>query len=658
MVFDRSAAEKYLFGGVAESTPEFTKASVSTTGSEKQNWEQMSGEKRKKRRCSGSPREKKKKRRSTSPEESLESLYKPVIPYEEQEEAPNPKFLRVNLYEHQKKALKWMIDREKKRNDEDGSLSMVRGGILADDMGLGKTLVSISNILVNLGDYRDSNPPTLVVAPLSVIQNWEEQLSVHAQYVLVSVYYGASKRRNFSKKLLLKQDVVITTYGVVAAESRVKDSILFSIKFARVILDEAHMIKNRQTKTAEACFALKAKARWCLTGTPVQNNVHDLFSLIKFLQVEHLNDWKKWCTKINVNPTTKAVSSRALNLLRKLLGTLCLRRLKTMRVGPDNRLILSLPPVTFEVLKTDMEPSIQAVYQKIYRSASEKFRKMIDNGKRANVSNILWVLLRLRQLCCHRAISGGQPKKNKVERKIEFLQQSGDQQCPNCKRIGDSVSVLPCCHFLCNICLIKVKKCPLCARPFTPSEAKSVEDSSALSELTKAAKSPSGKLKALLRKIKAIPSGEKCIVFSQFTRFLDISDLYLRNAGFETLRLDGRKSAKERFDAIREFQNGKPRVFLVSLKAGGVGLNLTRGNNVYLLDPWWNPSTEDQAIDRVNRIGQTRPVKVVRFIVRDTIEEKILELHRQKRLLANRVLGGGGGNEQMNDLKIVLGLTT
>jgi len=638
----RREAEMFLFGTSSAPAPASRKRPIASPAGGVESA-------RKKRRTSEPKAE---PEPEVEPEHQTEAdLYRPAVPYERMPEASNPKFLKVSLYEHQRKALRWMLDREKKI-DEHGVQSLVRGGIFADDMGLGKTLVSISTIVTGLGHYADKKPPSLIIVPLSVVSNWEEQMSVHAPLVRFATFHGGA-RRKMKRPQFLDCDVVITTYGVVTSEAnRKEESPLFTLKFARVILDEAHTIKNSHTKMAQACFALTTKRRWCLTGTPTQNGLDDLFSSFRFLRLKPLDERAEW---------NRALKGRdgGFGRVQKLMRTISLRRLKTDRVGPDKRPILSLPPVTYSVDKVEFSPKVAAVYRKIHAKVTKSLTEMVKGKPGKSMANVLWILLRLRQICCHKSLAGGQPSKDKVQRKIEFLRETGDQACPSCQKPTSQMRVLPCCHFYCSICVeSKLNgECADCKKPFSADQVKSVEDMSKSESLAqKAVKSPSGKIKALLVKLKAIPADEKIVVFSQFTRFLDIINLSVEKEGFKTLRIDGRVAPKKRFEAIRQFQQkGGPRVFLISLKAGGTGLNLTRANNIILMDPWWNPSTEDQAIDRVNRIGQTRPVQVTRFIVKDSIEEQILKLHEVKRNVARKVFGGKS-NEQLQDLKVVFGV--
>jgi superfamily II DNA or RNA helicase len=406
------------------------------------------------------------------------------------------------------------------------------GGVLADDMGLGKTLQTIAAI----------RPPALVVCPTSVLPNWQAELKRFRPGLSVNVFHGAGRALNGA-------DVTLTSYAVL----RLDELALGQRDWAHVVLDEAQAIKNPDSQTAKAAFALKGQARLALSGTPVENRLTELWSVMHFANPGLLGGRRafddRWAGPIADGKRDVAQA------LRGKLKPFVLRRLKR-DVAPE------LPPKSESVLYVQLDVSERAVYDAVYAATRADVMKRLGEGQ--NVMQVLEALLRLRQAACHTALVPGQQ---------------------------------------------------------------------ALS---------SSKLDALLEALStAAADGHKALVFSQWTGLLDLVEPKLKAAGIAFTRLDG--STQDRGAVTQKFQaDDGPPVLLASLKAGGVGLNLTAADSVFLLDPWWNPAAEQQAADRAYRIGQTRPVSVYRLVSQGTVEEKILSLQEQKRALFEAALGDGG----------------
>ncbi len=410
------------------------------------------------------------------------------------------------------------------------------GALLADDMGLGKTLQAICVL----------TPRSLVVAPTSLLHNWAEELERFRPGLRVQIFHGP--RRQLEPDI----DVVLTSYAIL----RIDNALLGAERWSTLVLDEAQNIKNAESQSAQAAFALPADFRIALTGTPVENRLEELWSQLHFLNPGLLGGRSDFEQRY-ARPIGEADAGAA-ERLRERIRPFVLRRLKR-DVAPE------LPPRTDVVLHCELDESERAVYDAVRAAGVAAAVAQLRAG--GGVMAALEVLLRLRQAACHPSLVPGQ---------------HADQ---------------------------------------------------------------STKLALLAERIEqAAADGHRALVFSQWTALLDLVEPVLRGISIEFERLDG--STRDRAGVVRRFsdENGPP-VMLVSLKAGGTGLNLTAADHVFLLDPWWNPAVEDQAADRAHRIGQTRPVVIHRLVARNTVEEGILALHARKRALSEAALGAEGTGE-------------
>eukprot|EP00850_Spirogloea_muscicola_P010002 SM000057S18432 [mRNA] locus=s57:569771:577747:- [translate_table: standard] len=593
-----------------------------------------------------------------------------------------------------------------------------RGGILADDMGLGKTLTMLALIAthrpsallssvpkklhdvvscstagsrpnkrqksdavvtstsqVNATDLESmecstSARATLIVCPLSVVANWAQQIQQHTVESSLSVYEYLGPKRIRDPEELGNYDVVLTTYSTLAVEGDESSTsaTLQKVCWFRVILDEAHCIKSPKALQSKAARSLTALHRWAVTGTPIQNKLADLYSLMSFLHLQPLDEQSFWLRTIE-RPLTYG-DPKGYDRLRVLMASIALRRTKSEQVGQPS---IELPPRTVQLHLLDLWSCDRQKYEQWEENGRDLIKDMIKHGTvLKNYANVLEVILRLRQICDHASLCPSLDCLAKrvaeqeaappelMQKLLEYVRDSGDDDCPICLCPAQPPVITRCAHIYCWRCINKVVtrgngQCPLCRTAVSSAdlirvppetridgnEATSSElPSEATSSQSQEAMPGSAKIAALAQSLEDVRGADpsiKSVVFSQFTGMLRLVRQVLKASGVRCLTLDGTLSRKQREEVLRVFQSEtacSPSVLLVSMKAAGVGINLTAASRVYLLDPWWNPAVEEQAMDRVHRLGQTRPVTVVRFIVRDSIEERILELQERKRHLA------------------------
>jgi DNA repair protein RAD5 len=626
------------------------------------------------------------------------------------------------------------------------------GGILADEMGLGKTIEMLSLIHTHRTDLdtdevvtKPKSLPrlqkasatvepapytTLVIAPMSLLAQWHSEAEKASEdgTLKTMVYYGSEKAVNLQKLCCASNaanapNVIITSYGTVLSEynqvvsqdgNRGSHGGIFSLDYFRIILDEAHHIKNRQSKTAKACYELSAKHRWVLTGTPIVNRLEDLFSLVRFLKVEPWANFSFWKTFITV-PFESGDFMRALNVVQTVLEPLVLRRTKDMKT-PDGEALVPLPTKTIQVEKIVLSQDERDVYDHIYMRAKSVFSANAEAGTLLkSYTTIFAQILRLRQSCCHplltrksnlvadeedaqlasdlasgladdmdlqslieRFTSSSSGDEQDIGNKfgahvLKQIQDEVDAECPICSEEPMiEQAVTGCWHSACKECLLnyiahqrdknEIPRCFNCREPINARDVFEVvrhdhvpEDSEHAFRSTEAPPPPStqtprislrrigltgsAKTQALLSHLKKTRKTEplaKTVVFSQFTSFLDLIEPALTRDHIPFLRFDGSISQKARATILQEFSSSPtPYVLLLSLRAGGVGLNLVAANRVYMMDPWWSFAVEAQAIDRVHRMGQVSEVNVVRFVVESSIEEKMLRIQERKRFLAS-----------------------
>ncbi|KAE9246191.1 hypothetical protein PF002_g6856 [Phytophthora fragariae] len=622
--------------------------------------------------------------------------------------------LLVELQPYQKEALQWMLEREQDPRDPvtidqqrrgeatavDALVAKVCGGVLADEMGLGKTVCCLALICESLRQAREAEaqerrttgstvprltPPTLIVTPLSILSQWEQEIRAKTNLSMVT-YQGATRKSFRSATQFMGADIVLSTYDTLRLlECKVRDkdsddgggngvgesesvnsvdgwhqaprltpsskksvvtSKLHQLQWFRVILDESHLIANAGCARARAAFTLGSKRRWCVTGTPIQNRTADLAALLQFT---------------GLGNRAHALSERELGAL---VPRVVLRRLKSTVDAVSNAPILELPEKTEEVVELDFASDVErALYMLLHRSTKRQVLRYLrskearqgrrvplttptkDGGERPLFMHVFELILRLRQVCDACALVTADPLAA-----VQTRAASAEALVGNAR---DGIS------------------------PFSAGETELLKS---LQEQRVDGNAVSGcgplestKLTALMRELKKVRARrERVLVISQWTSFLDMiaERLEAHNAQCESVssledasavgneaiafaKLDGRMPAKDREQIVRNFQQqedsydmgpvvGPPLdVLLLSLRTGGLGLNLTAAAHVFIMEPSWNPSLERQAVDRAHRYGQTREVRVVRFIVKGSIEERVVALQNKKRQLTAAFLGDG-----------------
>ncbi|MDI3480726.1 MAG: hypothetical protein PWQ97_381 [Tepidanaerobacteraceae bacterium] len=452
-----------------------------------------------------------------------------------------PRGLQANMREYQVTGYKW--------------LSVLAnnglGGILADDMGLGKTLQAIA-LLLSAKEKDASCRPSLIVAPSTLVYNWESEIKKFAPSLKTLVVAGDKSTRTSLAETIPGYDVVITSYPLIRNDIELYER----HKFYCCILDEAQHIKNFESQNAKSVKSIISKARLALTGTPMENSPAELWSIFDFIMPGYLYSYKYF--KENYQKPIIEGDSKALKELRKLIAPFVLRRTK-------KEVLKELPEKIETTLMVDMTPQQKKIYQAYLVKVKEELEERIqEEGFENSRMHIFSALLRLRQLCCHPGIF--------IE---NYKGESGKMEL----------------------------------------------------------------LKELLDEL--LSAGHRVLLFSQFTSMLDMIKKTLDKMSIRYAYLDGSTAVSERKKIIADFNSGTKAVFLLSLKAGGVGLNLTSADTVIHFDPWWNPAVEEQASDRAYRIGQKNNVQIFRLITKGTIEEKIDELQKRKRDLIGSIITEG-----------------
>ena len=473
---------------------------------------------------------------------SAKTLFSKIGDLDEIPSVAKPRSLKATLRPYQKEGFNWLVFLHELNS----------GGILADDMGLGKTLQAIALLAWAKGKYK--RKLNLVVAPTSVVPNWEREINKFAPGLATVVWQGPNRQQRRDE--LDKADVMITSYALLRRD----EELLHELDLRYVILDEAQHIKNPMSHTARAAKKVRSERRLALTGTPIENRLSELWSIFDFVSPGLLGQLKTFEERI-ARPIDRGDSETA-QRLRATIKPFVMRRVKA-EVAED------LP----EKIEQEMIVPLAEEQAKLYKQILRQVRKsVLSEVEKQGVSRaqiqILAALTRLRQVACD----------------------------PRLMKLPDT--------------------------DFTDAE--------------------SGKLGALREIIsEAVDGGHRVLVFSQFVEMLTHIRAALAEDDVEYEYLDG--STKDRIERVDRFNEDETvPVFLISLKAGGTGLNLTGADTVVHFDPWWNPAVEDQATDRAHRIGQKRNVNVYKLIAEGTVEEKILQLSAKKRELVSNVLSTEG----------------
>ncbi|MBB3117409.1 DEAD/DEAH box helicase [Pseudoduganella violacea] len=454
-----------------------------------------------------------------------------------------PAGLQATLRDYQTEGLSWM--------------QFLReyglAGILADDMGLGKTVQTLAHILVEKEAGRLTHP-ALVIAPTSLMGNWQDEAARFAPGLKVLLLQGKDRAQMFDQ--IPEADLVLTTYALLPRD----EEKLREHDFHLVILDESHYIKNTRSKAAQSAGLLRAKHRLCLSGTPLENHLGELWSQFHFLLPGLLGDEKTFNTQFR-HPIERQDDPLRRALLNRRIKPFLLRRTK-------DSVAKELPPKTEMVRKVELSGGQRDLYETVRLAMDQKVREEIDRkGVARSQIVILEALLKLRQVCCDPRLVKSLPARK--------------QQAAGSAKLADLMQM--------------------------------VED--------------------------LLEENRKILVFSQFTSMLELIEEELDARDIPYAILTG--ETKDRGAQVAAFQQGAVPIFLISLKAGGVGLNLTAADTVIHYDPWWNPAAENQATDRAWRIGQDKPVFVYKLIAKGTLEEKIQVLQQKKADLAQSVLAEG-----------------
>jgi SNF2 family DNA or RNA helicase len=453
------------------------------------------------------------------------------------EEIAIPKGIKAKLRDYQHHGLNWLAFLDKNQ----------LGGCLADDMGLGKTLQTIT-FLQYLKTQNKNNPPSLIIAPTSLIFNWKNEIEKFCPSLKMLVYVGNNRAEN--KDQFSKYDLIISTYGSLLNDIE----FLKDFQFHYVILDESQAIKNPNSKRYKSVRLLNSYNRLVLTGTPIENNTFDLYAQLNFLNPGLLGNMSHFKSNFS-DAIDKEKDLDSSQLLSKIISPFLLRRTK-------EQVATELPEKTESIIYCEMEKE----QRKVYDAFKNKYRdyllnKIDENGVAKSQMYILEGLTKLRQICNATSM-------------INDEEDYGNY---------------------------------------------------------------SVKLENLIENIKEKTGNHKILVFSQFVKMLQIIKTRLDDEQIQYEYLDGQTTNRQ--ENVNNFQNNaNVRVFLISLKAGGTGLNLTEADYVFIVDPWWNPAVENQAIDRCYRIGQTKKVMAYRMICRDTIEEKIVALQGKKKAVASSII--------------------
>ena len=464
-----------------------------------------------------------------------------------QQQIATPQGFQGELRHYQQQGLAWL---QFLRETE-------HGGILADDMGLGKTAQTLAHLLLEKQAGRLEQHPALIIAPTSLMHNWRKEAEKFTPELKVLVLQGHDRQTYFDQ--IHDVDIILSTYPLLARD----EDFFLAHQYHMLILDEAQNIKNPRAKAAQVVRQINAKHRLCLTGTPMENHLGELWSLFHFLMPGFLYSQDVF-NKSYRKPIEKNADLSIKNKLISRIKPFMLRRLKT-------EVAKELPEKTTIEVNIDMNEQQSKLYEAVRATMQKNIRELIAaKGFGRSQIQILSALLKLRQVCCH----------------------------PTLLQLDD------------------VKN-------------QNIE---------------SAKLDHLLQMVQdMVEEGRKILIFSQFTSMLQLIENNLKTLNISTVKLTGQ--TKKRDEVITAFQTGDIPVFLISLKAGGVGLNLTAADTVIHYDPWWNPAAEDQASDRAWRIGQKKPVFVYKLITNQSIEEKILALQKNKANLTQSILSIDHENE-------------
>lgn len=449
-----------------------------------------------------------------------------------------PKKLQKVLRPYQVKGFKWMST----------LINYNFGALLADEMGLGKTLQVIS---VLLSRKEKTNLPSLVIAPASVVYNWENEIKKFAPELNVLTLGGTKKERLEQLKEAKQNDVLIISYDSLKRDIAEYQNLKFDLE----VIDEAQNIKNAKTAVAKAVKVINSNHRLALTGTPIENNLSELWSIFDYLMPGFLGEYD-YFKSIYEKPIVKDEDKKAEKELSQIISPFILRRLK-------KNVLKDLPNKNEEIIYTKMSGKQAQIYNANVQKLINQLDSQDEQDFKKQRFQVLAAITKLRELCCdpHLLYEDYRGKSAKLEASLDLIQNS-------------------------------------------------------------------------------LTDGHKILLFSQFTSMLEIIKQRLAKLKIKTYVITGSTPKQKRQELIKEFNQLKqPAVFLISLKAGGTGINLTSADVVIHYDPWWNSAAENQATDRAHRIGQKHDVSIYKMVAKDTIEERIVELQKSKKDLSDAILG-------------------
>ncbi|XP_034355885.1 helicase-like transcription factor isoform X2 [Arvicanthis niloticus] len=523
---------------------------------------------------------------------------------------------------------------------------------------------------------------TLIVCPLSVLGKWIDQFGQHIKSEVdlsIYVYYGPDRSKDSA--WLSKQDIILTTYNIlthdygVSLQTKDEYSPLHNIKWLRVILDEGHAIRNPNSHQTRAVLELVAERRWILTGAPIQNSLRDLWSLMAFLQIPPFI-YREWWSRIIQRPVTRG-DEEGLRYLQTLIQNITLRRTMTSKV--KGKPVLEFPGKKVFIQHITLSEEERKVYQSVKNEGKATVERYFNDGTVfAHYADVVGLLLRLRQICCHTLlltndISSSDPSRNDTPEEVRkmliekmklILSSGSDEECAVCLDSLTLPVITRCAHVFCKPCICQVieceqphAKCPLCRSKINGDnllECSPEELASTIDKKSSMEWSSSSKINALINALNELRKENpniKSLVVSQFSLFLSLIETALEASGFVFTRLDGSMLHSRRGEIADCFQTteaGSPTVMLLSLKSGGLGLNLCTASRVFLMDPAWNPAAEDQCFERCHQLGQTQEIIITKFIVKDSVEENMLKIQNTKRELA----AGAFGSKKINSTEM------
>lgn len=652
------------------------------------------------------------------------SNYLDGMEFPEEVEAKNPSAIQTPLYPHQRQALSFMLQREKGWMLDGGEMKTdvweqilvsgvrmyrntindeeqlepppdFRGGILADEMGLGKTLT----IAALIASDRDAESPvrrpslpssglshTLIIVPPTLLPTWENELKKHCSSGMMhwDRHHKANKFTQHSQLDTL--DIVLTTYNTVCQEwqDRHKSpSILFRVHWHRIVLDEAHLIRNIQTKTAEAVCALHASRRWAVTGTPIQNHVTDFVALLQFLRVAPYDcpaDFER-----DIVQLWKVNEDEAISRLKRLITYIGLRRTRDNIELPSR--VTYDQPLHFNARERQLYNGVEALVDSMVaqRNAAEQpNRPDIHTLQGVNALRLICnfgVLTDLRAFSSQQ-LASLQWGPQEAQHAFNALLAMDATKCMHCR--GDtavskeaSLDILEsnaawehqrqpeisrCGLVICGSCALAMNDISWCGHNHCASYPVSTQEKAV--ELTPSVREPSSvedlpsKIQALVNDLIKHPDS-KAVVFSDWRKTLDLAARALDFCAIPYVRYDGTMTERERVAALSRFSNDpQVKVILFTIRCGAVGLDLTAADRAYLMEPQWNPTLEDQAFARVHRMGQKRSVTAIRFVMADSYEQQIVMLQGRKKTFADMALSPkkspSSGRSSYDHLKALL----